>query len=301
MASLSGIATKRLFRTALKRDFTSRDQAVRHFRAVLDAPFPSFTFPGVRRSSLSIAGVPCERLAVTRPRMTILHLHGGAFIGGKLRTYHAFCSALAKRLQAEVILPDYRLAPEHPFPVAPDDCLAVYREVVKTLPTHHSLIVVGDSAGGNLALVTMQSARDAGLPLPVCAVLISPGADISGDAPSWIENDRSDAMLSHQVIKLIGDAYLQGADPADPRASPMMGSFAGLPPLMVTMSHQECLRDDAYAIFAKGKKTGTPVELLWRDDSAHAWPIFYPLVSEARRDMAAIAAFIRRHVARTDA
>lgn len=296
MASLSATATKTLFRGVLKRDFSSRDDAVRHFRRVLDAPFPSFRLPGVSARSLNYADVPCELLSVRRPRLTILHLHGGAFVGGKLATYHPFCSALARRLRADVVLPDYRLAPEHPFPAAPDDCLAVYKALLEYGIDPDRLVVTGDSAGGNLALVTLQGARSAGLPLPRCAVLISPGADVSGTSASWTENDRSDAMLSKQVIEYIGEAYLQGHDASDPRASPIRGEFSGLPPMLVSMSHEECLRDDAFAIAAKVRASGGEVELLMRRDTPHAWPILYPMVSEARTDLRRIASFIDRNL-----
>lgn len=297
MASLSAIATKALFRGVLKREFSSPDDAVRHFRRVLDAPFPSFLYPGVSARRLHYADVPCELLSVSRPRLTLLHLHGGAFVGGKLSTYHPFCSALAKRLNADVVLPDYRLAPEHPFPAAPEDCLAVYKTLLEYGVEPDRLVITGDSAGGNLALVTLQCARAQGLPLPRCAVLISPGADVSGTAASWTENDRSDAMLSRQIIELVGQAYLQGHDAADPRASPIRGDFTGLPPMLVSMSHEECLRDDAYAIAAKVKAAGGDIELLMRPDTPHAWPIFYPMVAEARSDLRRITDFIRSNLA----
>jgi len=292
MTSLSAIATKTLFRAALKREFTSKEHAVRHFRGVLDAPFPSFLPLGISARKMTFDGVPCERLAPRRPGLTILHLHGGAFIGGKLGTYRPFCGALARRLQAQVILPDYRLAPEHPFPAAPDDCLAVYRELIACGVDPAELVVCGDSAGGNLTLATLQSARAEGLPMPRCAVLISPGADLSGTAASWAENDHSDVMLSQHVIRLMGEVYLQGHDPTDPRVSPLRGDFAGLPPILVSVSEEECLRDDAYALAARARAAGTTARLLSRPDMPHAWPIFFPLVAEARADMKTIVEFI---------
>lgn len=299
MASLSMMVSKALFRAAFKRNFASSDHAVRHFRRILGAPLPAFRVGGVEASRTSLAGLACDRLSVPGHGRTVLHLHGGAFIGGKLSMYHALCSGLAKRLDAEVLLPDYRLAPEHPFPAAPDDCLEAYRAVLQSGVDPARLAVTGDSAGGNLALVTLQCARAAGLPLPACVVLISPGADISGRAASWTENERSDVVLSRKIIRMVGDAYLQGQDPADPRASPILGDFAGLPPMLVLMSEQECLRDDAYAIAAKAREAGASCELLMREDTPHAWPILYPLVAEARADMQSIARFIEGHCHRT--
>lgn len=295
MASPSATVAKAIFRAALKRKFESSDHAVRHFRRVLNGPLPSRCASGVSPRRISLAGIACDHLSGSRDARTVLHLHGGAFVGGRLRTYHPFGSALAKRLGASVILPDYRLAPEHPFPAAPDDCLAVYRAALESGVDPAQLVLSGDSAGGNLALVTLQRARPAGLPMPTCAVLISPGADISGEAASWTENEHSDAMLSRQVIRMVGDAYLQGHDPADPSVSPIFGDFSGLPPMLVTMSEQECLRDDAYAIAAKAREAGASCELLMRAETPHAWPILYPLVAEARADMQSIAQFIEGH------
>ncbi|MDT0496214.1 alpha/beta hydrolase [Algiphilus sp. W345] len=293
MASLSAVAAKTAFRAMLKRDFPSEQAAVSHFRRILDLPFPSPVPRGVSVQKISIAGVPCERMAVRRPGMMVLHLHGGAFIGGKLATYHAFAGRLARLLDAEVILPDYRLAPEHPFPAAPEDCMAVYRTLLECGVEPAKLAVTGDSAGGNLTLATLQTARDEGLALPRCAVAISPGADVSGRLPSWRENDRRDAMLSYKTIQLVANAYLGDHSRDDPRASPLCGDFSGLPPLLLTVSDEECLRDDAYAVASKARAQGVRVEMLSRPDLPHAWPILNAIISESRTDLRRIADFIR--------
>jgi acetyl esterase/lipase len=292
MASASAVAAKAAFRALLKRDFPSDEAAVSHFRRVLDLPFPAPMPRGLSIDRISIAGVPCERLAVRRPEMTILHLHGGAFIGGKLRTYRPFAGGLARRLNAEVILPDYRLAPEHPFPAAPEDCLAVYRSLLECGVEADKLAVTGDSAGGTLTLVTLQTARDLGIALPRCAVAISPGGDLGGRLPSWRENDRRDAMLSDRTIRIMAKVYLRDHPRDDPRASPLLGDFTGLPPLLLLVSDQECLRDDAYAVAAKARSQGVRVEMLTRPDLPHAWPVLNALLAEAREDLRRIADFI---------
>ena len=292
MASASAVAAKAAFRALLKRDFPSDEAAVSHFRRILDLPFPAPVPRGLSIDPISIAGVPCERVAVRRPEITILHLHGGAFIGGRLRTYRPFAGALAKQLKAEVILPDYRLAPEHRFPAAPEDCLAVYRSLLECGVEADKLAVTGDSAGGNLTLVTLQTARDLGIALPRCGVAISPGADISGRLPSWRENDRRDAMLSYDTIQTMAKIYLRDHPRDDPRASPLHGDFTGLPPLLLTVSDQECLRDDAYAVAAKARSQGVRVEMLTRPDLPHAWPVLNALIGEAREDLRRIGDFI---------
>ena len=118
-------------------------------------------------------------------------------MGGRLDTYHHFCGTLANALNASIFLADYRLAPEHPFPAAIDDAFAAYSELIEeSLP----LIVTGDSAGGNLTLATLLRARDEQLPMPVCAVAISPGADATGELMSRDANNESDPMLSRVMI-----------------------------------------------------------------------------------------------------
>ncbi|PKL95259.1 MAG: alpha/beta hydrolase, partial [Gammaproteobacteria bacterium HGW-Gammaproteobacteria-8] len=178
MASLAAKIIKPLFRAMMKRDIQDPDHLVRHLRRVMNAPLmPSLIPRGVSLRHGRVADVPGQWLSTVNPVATVLFLHGGAFVGGRLDTYHHFCGTLAKALNARIFLADYRLAPEHPFPAATDDAFAVYSALIKeSLP----LMVAGDSAGGNLTLATLLRARDEQQIMPVCAVAISPGADATG-------------------------------------------------------------------------------------------------------------------------
>ena len=148
MASLQATTLKFFLRLWVKRDLDSKAALVRHLRSAMDSRlFPSPLPSGVRMQPGIVAGVAGEWLHVKDPRMTLLYLHGGAFIGGKLATYHTFCGELARRLQARVFLPDYRLAPEHPYPAATDDSFLVYRQLLTELAGKHPLVLAGDSAG----------------------------------------------------------------------------------------------------------------------------------------------------------
>ena len=296
MASLQAHTLKFFLRMRVKREMESRDHLVRHLRSAMDTRlFPSPLPAGVRARSGSVAGVAGEWLEVNNPQMTLLYLHGGAFIGGKLATYHTFCGELAKRLRARVFLADYRLAPEHPYPAATDDSFLVYQQLSAELDGKHPLVLAGDSAGGNLTLVTLLRARDADLPMPACAIALSPGADATGTLMALTANSTRDAMLSKAMIDMAVDIYLAGADPSHPYASPCRGNYAGFPPLMVTVSEQECLRDDAYRVAHTARQAGVPVELLSRPDMPHVWPIFHLILPEAKQDMHALVRFVAKH------
>lgn len=296
MASLPARIVKPLFRAIMKRDIQDPDHLVRHLRRVMNAPLmPSLIPRGVSLRHARVADISGQWLTTASPAVTLLYLHGGAFVGGRLDTYHNFCGALARALNARIFLADYRLAPEHPYPAAPDDALAVYRELIND---PRPLIVAGDSAGGNLTLVTLLRARDGGLPMPVCGIAISPGADATGELMSRQANSDSDPMLSRAMIEGATQLYLQGADPLHPYASPCRGDYRQLPPLMLTVSEEECLRDDAYAVAERARQAGVPVTLLSRQDMPHVWPIFRLLLPEARQDTERMIDYVKTQLRR---
>lgn len=299
MASIPAQTMKLLLRVGVKRDIRDPDKLVRHLRRVMNAPLAPSPVPrGIRLHKGDVAGVPGHWLSPPDPAATVLYLHGGAFIGGRLDTYHNFCGRLAGALNARVFLPDYRLAPEHPYPAAPDDAFHVYQELVAD---PRPIIVAGDSAGGNLTLVTLLRARDQNLPMPVCALAISPGADARGVLMSRQANSDSDAMLSRCMIDIATEVYLAGADPQHSYASPCLGDYTGLPPLMLTVSDEECLRDDAHAVAQRCREAGVPVQLLERADMPHVWPVFTFLLPEAKRDFKPIVNFLRGNLATAEA
>lgn len=294
MPSLAASALKIMLKAGVKRDIRDPNELVRHLRLMMNAPLMPSNLPrGISLSKGRVGGVPGEWLTSKKPKVTLLYLHGGAFIGGRLQTYHRFCGVLAQALNARVFMPDYRLAPEYPYPAAIDDAFAAYRELIGL---EHPLIVAGDSAGGNLTLVTLLRARDQQMAMPICAVAISPGADATGTLMSLHANDHSDSMLSRAMIDTAVKIYLGDADPFHPYASPSRGSFNGLPPLMITVSEEECLRDDAYRVAHEARKAKVPVTLLSRRRMPHVWPVFHSLLPEARKDTTKIVEFMCRQL-----
>ena len=258
---------------------------------------------GVRYRDAVVGGVPGEWVQaqdgaspVGAASTTLLYLHGGGFVGCSARTHRPITAALA--LQGlRVFVPDYRLAPEHPFPAAPQDAQAVYR-ALRADPATGRLVVAGDSAGGNLALGLMLALRDAGEPLPDAGALFSPAVDMTGESPSIMLNTERDPMFHGPHLKHLTNAYLQGADAAQPLASPLRGDLTGLPPLLVHVGESECLRDDALRLAQKAREAGVSVELRVFAVVPHVWQNLHRL-PEARRSIAAAGQFLKYAQRRT--
>lgn len=295
MASIRARLASLAARGLIRRERLREEEAAAHFRKALDRPVPTVGLRGVRIGRRSREHVPCDELSVRDPERTLLYLHGGGFVAGKPRTYHNMCGRLARQTQARVWIPEYRLAPEHPFPTPLEDCLSVYRSLLEGGADPRQLVVAGDSAGGSLTLALLLALRDNGEPLPACAITISPATDATLSGESMRENARRDAMLSPTMMEHAASLYLQGADPTLPAASPLWGDYKGLPPLLMTVSESECLRDDAYRVAEKARRAGVSVEVISRRGLPHVWPVFVPLVPEASRDVERMARFICTH------
>ncbi|MBL8341119.1 MAG: alpha/beta hydrolase fold domain-containing protein [Rubrivivax sp.] len=281
-------------------------------RQAFDTPLPSPR--GVRYTPDTLGGVPGEWVESLAPtegqaaqegaRDTLLYLHGGGFVGCSPHTHRPITAALARR-GFRVYVPDYRLAPEHPFPAAPQDALAVCRalraqwnEQRKDEPAAAPgrFVVAGDSAGGNLALGLMLTLRDAGEALPDAAALFSPSTDMVGDAPSLELNTPHDAMFNGPALEDLLHAYLHGADAAQPLASPLRGDLTGLPPLLIHVGQSEVLRDDSLRLASKAREAGVHVQLRVFHAVPHVWQML-GLVPEARQSLDEAARFLHQAVA----
>lgn len=222
----------------------------------------------------------------------ILYSHGGGYLFGSPLSYRAFTTRLAHATGMNVFVPDYRLAPEHVFPAAADDILAVYRWLLQRHQPQH-IVLVGDSAGGGLSLSLLVQIRQQGLPMPARVVLMSPYSDLATRSPSLDQNSATCAMFTGEVIRRAAQAYLAGADPEDPRASPVYADYSGFPPMAIYLSDNEVLRDDGLRVAENAAAAGVPVQLqVWRGQ-AHVWPLFAPYVPEAATVLKHMAAFLR--------
>lgn len=229
-------------------------------------------------------------------KRVVLYSHGGGYLFGSPLSYRAFTSRLAVACDASVFVLDYRLAPEHPFPAAADDVIAAYRYL---LIEHDAadIVLAGDSAGAGLSLSLLVQIREAGLPMPAAAVLLSPYADLAVTGESVDSNTASCAMFSGDAIRRAAATYLADAPPMDARASPLYAEYAGFPPMLIYVSDNEVLRDDGLRVAERAAAAAVPTDLrVWRGQP-HVWPLFVPMLPEARQVMKEMGDYIQRHSA----
>jgi monoterpene epsilon-lactone hydrolase len=228
----------------------------------------------------------------SRPDRLLLYFHGGGFVASTPRLHAALVARICRAARVRAFVPDYRLAPEHPFPAAPEDCLASYEWLLSQVQSPKQLALGGDSAGGGLALATLMQARDRGLPVPACGVLLSPATNLAEPGASYEANSNRDPLASDwESIQVLAHSYLDGADPRDPRASPAHGDLKGLPPLLCQVGADELLLDDAVSLADQARAAGVDASLeVWRG-MPHVFPAF-DFLPEGRLAIARLARFM---------
>ena len=252
---------------------------------------------GVAYEATTVGGVPgwwC-RPAAAIDRAALLYLHGGAYVVGSASSYRGLASQLAVRARADVFVPDYALAPERTFPAAFDDAMAVYRGLAGM--GRRRLAVTGDSAGGGLALALLSAlAKDSAVPSPVAAVVLSPWADLTLSGESMETRAHADPLLSRERLRAPRDLYLAGHDGRDPRASPIFGPLADLPPVLVHVGEDEVLLDDARRYAAEVARAGGVAELHVWAGMVHVFLANFALLEAARDALDLSGAFLRTHL-----
>jgi acetyl esterase/lipase len=193
---------------------------------------------------------------------------------------------------------DYRLAPENPFPAAVDDALAVYRGLLDRGIPAEAITVSGESAGGGLALALLIAIKDAGLPQPAAAAVLSPWADLTQSGRSYETKAAVDPALTRQALSTRADNYLAGADPRSPLASPLFADLRGLPPLLIQAGTYEILLDDAVRLAAKAADDDVAATLQTFPGAPHVFQGFSALLAEGARALDQVGAFIRTHLDR---
>jgi len=213
----------------------------------------------IATESVSLDGIPATWFGGPEREHTgtLLYLHGGAWCLHLPKIYARFASILSHLTGMRVLLPEYRLAPEHPFPAGPDDCLAAYRWLLDRGYCERPFALAGDSAGGSLSLVTLMRARDARLPLPDCAVLLSPSTDLTMSAPSARYNAQLDPMFSPAAQDLLPDVYCPGQDRRNP--------------LLFHAGSTEMLLDDSVRAQDRATQAGVQAEIEVFVGLPHVW------------------------------
>jgi len=212
----------------------------------------------------------------------ILYFHGGGYVLGSIHSHRDMCERLSRAAQARVLALDYRLAPEHPFPAAHDDARAAYRGLVAQFGARH-VAVVGDSAGGGLALSVLQDERDAR-----CGVLLSPWTDLALTGATIDSKAGDDPLLSRVGLEAAARQYLGDHDRRDARVSPLYGVARGKPSIQVHVGTSEVLLDDSLRL-----KDQDRIEVHVWDDMPHVFPSNIGLFEATREALDVIATFIR--------
>jgi len=250
---------------------------------------------GVTVEPITLAGRPAEKLTPKDRAGTqvIYYLHGGAYLGGSPRTHRGMLAHIAKAAAATVIAIDYRLAPEHPYPAALDDAVAGWQALLAQGLRPADLVIGGDSAGGNLALVTAIALRDRGLPQASGLVLLSPWTDLSSSGSSMGTRAERDRLLTVRGIDRAARQFAGGLPLTDPRLSPLFAKLDGLPKTLIQVGDDEVLLDDSLRLAEAASKAGVDVTLEHRLGLWHVWQVMAGWMPEADQSIAAIGAFVR--------
>jgi monoterpene epsilon-lactone hydrolase len=245
--------------------------------------------------------IPVEWISWGRPdrRNVLIYLHGGAYIMGSAAVYRHVCAALAKHAGVRVLAPDYRLAPESAYPAAVDDALACYRHLLSAGYEPERIAIAGDSAGGGLSFALLYAARQEGLPDPGCIAAFCPWLDMTMTQPSIKRNARKDPLLPASRFEDVRNFYLQGGDPTEPTASPLLADFPNPPPVLLQASRIELLEDEIGAMAEKLRESGGDVRLEWWRKAPHSWHLFAGMAPEADDAIRRAGMFIRSKLPET--
>lgn len=249
----------------------------------------------VKLAERTLGGVPALDIRVDGADAdgVILYLHGGSYVVGSARTGANLAAPLSRRSGVPAISLDYRLAPEHPFPAGIHDALAAYRELVED---GQNIVIVGDSAGGGLALATLIAARAEGLPQPAGVVLLSPWTDVSLKSPSMDSRGDDDPLFSRANMAESAGFYLGRAEARNELASPIFADLKGLPPLLVQVGTAEILLDDSLRLVARAAEQDVDVSLDVIAGAPHVFQYFAGFMSEADEALDHAATFIKNRL-----
>jgi sialidase-1 len=261
---------------------------------------------GVKLAKVDVAGIAGEWVVAqgADPDVRLLYLHGGGWVSGSGGNYLPLAAEISAAAKCAVLLIDYRLAPEHPFPAGLDDCVAAHQWMMSHGPDGSNgseaasdakaTFVAGDSAGGNLTLATLLALKARKLPYPVGAIAISPATDFTLASDSLRSVD--DPIISSRTMPEFRSRYLGKADARDPLASPVFGDYQGLPPILIQSGDEEMLRDDSIRVAIKARGDGVPVELEVWPGMMHVFQIRG--LPESRDAVRRIGDFVTRQLGR---
>jgi monoterpene epsilon-lactone hydrolase len=252
--------------------------------------------PDINVEKTSIEGIPAEW--VTAPNAVedrvFLYLHGGAYIMGSCNTHRYIASKLARSTAARVLVPEYRLAPENPFPAAIEDAVKVYRWLISSGFAPDKIIIGGDSAGGGLTFATLISLKDEEEALPALAVLLSPWTDMEGTGESMETRADVDPWLSPDASRTTPALYIRDMDPRHPLVSPIYADLSGLPTMLVHVGNDEILLSDSARLVDRARASGVEITFKIWDEMWHVFQTF--AIPEGQQAIDEIGDFVRKHL-----
>ena len=242
-------------------------------------------------------GVPAEWVAAPNASedSAILYLHGGGYVIGSIDTHRELAARISKSTGSRVLIIDYRLAPENPFPAAVEDAANAYRWLLAQGISPAHMAIAGDSAGGGLTVAALVSLRDSGDPLPACAVCLSPWVDLEGIGESMTSRADVDPMVGREGLIGMANLYLNGADPRTPLAAPLYADLTGLPPTLIHVGTWETLLSDSVRLAEKAESAGVDVTLEQWEEMIHVWHGFASILPEGQQAIDRIGEFVRQH------
>jgi acetyl esterase/lipase len=249
----------------------------------------------VQRARAELGGVSGEWFTPKSPPelpVTMLYVHGGGYVFGSVKSHQELITRIALACPARTFAPEYRLAPEHPFPAAIDDVVAVYHAIIESGVDPKRLVVAGDSAGGGLTMALLLRLRDAKEPLPAGAALICPWVNLVAKGGSLDTNAAFD-WGNERIGNHWSATYMNGQDPAQPLASAVFADLTGLPPLLIQVGAAELIYDQSVALHERAKAAGVDARLAVGEDQIHDWHSFANLFPECARPIDEIGGFVR--------
>ena len=266
-------------------------------RALLDGFFESVSLPAdVAVEDVDAGGVPAIWVTAkdANPDKVILLLHGGAFVAGSLVSHKKFAADISAACGVRVLLPDYRLAPEHPYPAGLDDCVTAYRWLLDAGFKPGHIAIVGDSAGGGLTVSTALLLKAMEYDQPAALVALSPWANLACDGETMETKASEDPTTNREELLQLADLYLNGHNAKDPLVSPIYGDLRGFPPLLIQVGSREVLLDDSRKLAVRARADDVPVAMEEWPGMFHVWHMWADQLTDGRRALGGIGVFVRK-------